>query len=105
MPMTITAVPRNYENLYGLLIKKEQQLRPKGSFYRAPGRFSGYTKWHHVKYNGWVWLRQAMSGVLVVEIESRTPEDVWQILSAFIGFLHRYFADQISSISINYPKS
>jgi len=46
-----------------------------------------------------------MSGVLVVEIESRTPEDVWQILSAFIGFLHRYFADQISSISINYPKS
>jgi hypothetical protein len=103
--MTITVVPRNYENLYGLLIKKEQQLRPKGAFYRAPGRLKGYTKWHHVKHGGWVWLRQAMSGVAVVEIESKNPDEVWKILSAFVGFLDRYFKDKISSVSINYSKS
>jgi len=69
--MTITVIPRNYENLYGSLLKKEQQLRPKGSFYRVPGRFNGFAKWHHKKYNGWVWLRKAMSGVVVIEIETR----------------------------------
>jgi hypothetical protein len=87
-----------------MLINKEQQLRPKGAFYRAPGRFTGYTKWHHKKHNGWVLLTKAMSGVLAVEIETRDEPNAWQILSAFTGFLHRYFEDQISSISINYPK-
>jgi len=102
--MTITIIPRNYENLYGLLLKQELLLRPRGAFQRAPGRLNGFTKWHHKKFNGWVWLRRAMSGVVVVEIESRSEASVWQILSAFIGFLHRYFEEQISSISINYPK-
>lgn len=102
--MTISVIPRNYENLYGLLLKKEQKLRPKGAFYRVPGRFNGFTKWHHKKYNGWVWLRKAMSGVVVVEIETRDEPNDWQILSAFIGFLDRYFRSEISSISINYPK-
>jgi|SRR5579859_3590100 len=101
--MTITVVPRNEENLYGALITKEQELRPKGMFVRAPGRFHGYTKWHHKKYDGWVWLRQAMNGVLVVEIDSKNQGKVWEILSGFIGFLDRYFKNSISSISINYP--
>src|ERR1039457_3800089 len=100
--MTITVIPRNYESLYGLLIKKEQQLRPKGAFFRVPGRFNGFTKWHHKKHNGWVWLRKAMSGVGVVEIETKDEPNDWQILSAFIGFLDRYFKNEISSISINY---
>ena len=102
--MTITIVPRNEEeNLYGSLIAKEQELRPRAMFFRVPGRFRGYTKWHHKKYDGWVWLRQAMNGVVVVEIDSKNRSKVWEILSAFIGFLDRYFKDSISGISINYP--
>jgi hypothetical protein len=34
--MTITIIPKNSENLYGMLIAKEQELRPKGAFYRVP---------------------------------------------------------------------
>ena len=101
--MTITIVPKNYHNLYGSLLKKEQQLRPRGAFYRAPGRFSRHTKWHHKRHNGWVWLSKSMSGVVVVEIETRDVANGWQILSAFIGFLDRCFNNEMSSITINYP--
>ena len=87
--MTITILPREHQNLYGALLKKEQQLRPRGAFYRAPGRYARYAKWHHKRYNGWVWLSRSMSGVVVVEIETRDAANAWQILSGFIGFLHR----------------
>jgi hypothetical protein len=45
-----------------------------------------------------------MSGGVVVEIETKDEPNDWQILSAFIGFLDRYFKNEISSISINYSK-
>jgi hypothetical protein len=44
-----------------------------------------------------------MRGVVVVEIETRDEPNDWQILSAFIGFLDRYFRNEISSI-ISRPK-
>jgi hypothetical protein len=45
---------------------------------------------------------KSMSGVVVVEIETRDAANAWQILSGFIGFLDRYFKNQISSINIHY---
>jgi hypothetical protein len=43
-----------------------------------------------------------MSGGVVIEIETRDAPNDWQILSAFIGFLDRYFKDEISNIAISY---
>ena len=100
--MTISIIPREYQNLYGALLKKEQQLRPRGAFYRVPGRYKRYTKWRHKRYKGWVWLSKSMSDVVVVEIETRDVANAWQILSGFVGFLDRYFKEQISSINIHY---
>ncbi len=100
--MTITIIPKDCENLYGMLIAKEKELRPKGAFYRVPSSFRASTKWHHKDYDGWVWLSKGMRGVVIAMIESRNRAKAWEILSDFVGFLDKYFRDEIAAINIHY---
>jgi hypothetical protein len=38
----------------------------------------------------------------VALVQSKTPDQEWQLLTSFIGFLDRHFRSFISSITINY---
>lgn len=100
----ITITPRAGENIYGLLVKKELSLRSKnqGTLHRAGGKKSGEDKWKHSSYPGWVRFQKCLGGVSVALVQARNPDEEWQLLQSFIGFLHRHFRDSISSITLTY---
>ena|SRR6266446_1384411 len=102
--ITVSVVPKQFENLYSQLVKKEQALRGKGAFYRSTSKRRGYEKWSHVKHSGWIWLQRCLGGAVMGEIQTRHAEEQWKILSAFVGFLDRYFKNKIASINVNYTE-
>ena len=100
----ITVMPRGRENLYGLLVKKEQALRKKraGTLHRYALKQKGKEKWQHDRYPGWLWFQRCLGGMLVGCIQAKNEGAEWQLLSSFITFMDRYFRDSISSINISY---
>jgi hypothetical protein len=102
--ITVTVNPKNGENIYSLLKKKELALRRKnhGTLHASGPRRLGKEKWSHSSYKGWVQFQKCLSGVLVAQVQSRDPDAEWQLLSSFVGFLDRHFRESISSISLNY---
>jgi hypothetical protein len=102
--ITVTITPKNGENIYSLLKKKELALRRKnqGTLHASGPRRLGKEKWSHSSYKGWVQFQQCLGGVLVAQVQSRDPDAEWQLLTSFVGFLDRHFRKSISSITLNY---
>lgn len=100
----VTIIPKEGENIYSLLVKKELALRNKnqGTLHRSGGKKKGEDKWIHSTYPGWVRFQSCLGGVTVALVQSKNSETEWQLLSSFIGFLDRHFRDRISNISLTY---
>jgi hypothetical protein len=100
----VQIVPREELHLYAALVKKEAGIRKKGlgTFYRAAVKKRNSTKWRHKAYRGWINLERGLSEVVLAEIRAAAPEQEWQILSAFLGFIDRHFNDRILAITIHY---
>jgi hypothetical protein len=100
----VQIVPREELRLYAALVKKEADIRRKGlgTFYRATVKKRDSTKWRHKAYRGWINLERGLSEVVLAEIHAAAPEQEWQILSAFLGFIDRHFDDRILAITIHY---
>jgi hypothetical protein len=100
----LTVTPRDGENLYGLLIAKEIELRrkSKGTLHRVGPKAKNHDKWAHSSYKGWVRFQRALGGVLVALVQSKSPDDEWMLLSSFVGFLDRHFRASISNINLAY---
>ncbi len=100
----LTVTPRKSENLYGLLVKKEVELRrkKKGTLHRWAAKQREEARWVHTSYPGWIRFHRCLGGVLVAQVNSKKPDDEWQLLSSFVGFLHRHFKESIASINLSY---
>lgn len=100
----VTIIPKERENIYGMLVKKERDLRSKnqGTLHRSGGKKQGEDKWTHSSYPGWVSFQRCLGGITVALVQSKTPETEWQLLSSFIGFLNRHCRKSISTISLTY---
>ncbi len=94
----LQVIPKEKVKLKSLLKSKERSLRGKNTSFIRKGK--GH--WKHVKYPGWIKFEGSKQGVLIVEINTRKPEQEWQLLQAFIGYLDRHFGDKIESIFIHY---
>ena len=101
----IQIVPRNGEQLYSLLVKKEIELRRRntGTFRRAAGKQKNRTKWMHASYPGWIKMQRTIGGGIAAEIGTKGKAGgEWQIIHAFLGFVDRHFADHVESVNIQY---
>ena len=100
----LTVAPRYAENLFAMLVSKEVQLRRnhQGTLHRKGTRKTGQDKWHHKSYSGSVTFQRGLGGVVVAQVESRDERDEWQLLTSFVGFLHRHLRDSISNITMTY---
>jgi hypothetical protein len=101
----LTVIPRFRDNLYGLLVAKEVELRRKarGTLHRSGPKKRGHDKWTHKTYSGWINLQRGVDGTLAATVRSRDAE--WKLLTSLIGFLDRHFRKQIASVTINYDRS
>lgn len=81
-----------------LLNQTERRLR------HGPTAFSRTSagRWAHVKYPGFIKWDLARGGILVAEVQSKRPEQEWQLLQAFIGYLDRHLGEYIQTVSITY---
>jgi len=100
----VQIVSRQDLRLYAALVKKEADIRKKGlgTFYRAAAKKRNSTKWRHKAYRGWINLERGLSEVVLGQIHGSAPEQEWQNLSAFLGFVDRHFDDRILAITIHY---
>jgi hypothetical protein len=101
----VTVTPKDDANIYGLMVKKEVQLRQKnqGTLHRKGGKKRGEEKWVHNSYAGWIRFEKSLGGVAVALVQSKTPDAEWQLLSSLIGFLDRHFRGDIGAVNISYP--
>ncbi|MGC9071007.1 MAG: hypothetical protein ACP5IO_06860 [Elusimicrobiales bacterium] len=93
----VTVIPVSGKKFKSSFKSKSKELRGKGSFV-----VKKKNKWTHVRYPGWINLSFSKGEILVVKVQSKKVDQEWQLLSAFIGYLDRYFKDTVSSISIFY---
>lgn len=100
----VTVNPKNNENIYGLLTKRELVLRKqkKGTLHRYGAKKKNEQKWGHSSKAGWITLQKCLGGVLVATVQSKNPDAEWELLNSFIGFIDRNFRDKISNINLNY---
>jgi|SRR5436190_3442714 len=100
----VTVTPREGADIYGLLVKKELELRRsnRGTLHRSGAKRRDREKWVHSSYNGWIQFQRCIGGVTVALVQARNSQDEWQLLSSFIGFLDRHFRDDMSGISLHY---
>ena len=104
--ITLTVAPRYGENLFRLLVSKEVDLRrhKQGTLHRKGVRKSGQEKWVHKAYSGSITFQRGLGGVVVALVESNDERDEWQLLTSFVGFLHRHFRDDISNLTMSYTE-
>jgi hypothetical protein len=102
--ITLTITPRAQTNLYGLLTKKESDLRKanKGTLFRSGEKKSGQARWKHVKHPGWIRQQKCLGNVVVATFQSQSPDGEWQLFSSFVGFLDRHFRGHIASMNVVY---
>ena len=102
--ITLTVAPRYGDNLCRLLVSKEVELRrnKQGTLHRKGAKKSGREKWNHKSY--WITFQRGLGGVLVALVQSNDERDEWQLLTSFIGFLHRHFRESISNLTMSYPE-
>ena len=104
--ITVTIIPRQHENIYGMMVKKEVNLRrqEKGTLHRTSLKRKNQEKWVHSTYKGWVNLQKCLGGVTLAIVQSKNLAEEWQLLSSFVGFLDRHFRDSIGSINLSYGR-
>ena len=104
--ITLTVAPRYGENLFRLLVSKEVHLRrnKQGTLHRKGAKKSGQDKWIHKSYSGWITFQRGLGGVLVALVQSNDERDEWQLLTSFVGFLHRHFRESISNLTMSYTE-
>jgi hypothetical protein len=102
----IIVIPRAGDDIYGLLVRKELALRKKkmGTLHRAGPKQRGIEKWRHASFKGWITLQKCIGGTLAATVQSKAAEGEWQLLSSFIGFLHRHFEKEIASVTFTYDE-
>jgi len=100
----IAVTPQSTHDVYQLLVQKERELRSKkkGTLHRRGSARAGKARWAHSSFPGRILLQRCLGGVCVAVIKSTTPNDQWQLLSSFIGFLDRHFRQQISGVTLTY---
>jgi hypothetical protein len=100
----VTAIPNEGVNLYSLLTKKEVALRQKGqgTLHRSGNKMAGTEKWKHASFAGWITLQRCIGGTLAAVVQSKVPQEEWQLLTSFVGFLDRHFREHIATITICY---
>jgi hypothetical protein len=100
----VQIVPREKNRLYGAMVKKEADIRRRGlgTFHRAGGKKRDEAKWRHAKHRGWIKLRRGLSEVVTAEMQTTAPDQEWQLLSAFLGWVDRHFGDQLLAVNIQY---
>jgi hypothetical protein len=98
----VHVVPRDNRraSLKSLLNEKRRELRQRGrgTFRLKAGR------WVHTTYPGSIALEQKRDGELVATLRQRGPTVDWQLLNAFMGYLDRHFAEDIDTVTVEYPK-
>lgn len=100
----VTITPKKRENVYRMLVSKERELRLKnrGTLHRGGAKQKGQDRWTHETYKGWVTLQKCLGGIVVARVQSKTPNEEWQLLTSFVGFLDRHFREAISAINLSY---
>ncbi len=98
----VQIVPRGKVRLFGAIVKKEAAIRKndRGTFYRAGRAKQNAAKWSHKRYKGSVSLRHGEDETVTAQV--RSPDQEWQMLSAFLGWLNRHFGDQVMAVNIQY---
>ena len=98
----VQIVPRGKVRLFGAIVKKEADIRKndRGTFYRAGRGTQHAAKWNHKRYKGSVSLRHGDDETVTAQV--RSPDQEWQMLSAFLGWLNRHFGDRVTAVTIQY---
>jgi hypothetical protein len=81
---------------FGMLLEKLDQGQERAA------RKRNSSKWRHRAYPGWLDIERGLSEVVLVEIHAPAPDQEWQLLSAFLGFIDRHFGKRILAITIHY---
>ncbi len=104
---TITVTPAVDEELYVLLLDMERELRQldRGTLHRKGPRRAGQEKWVHKSFKGWIKLQRGLGGVVVALVHGASERDEWQLVTSFVGFLHRHFKLGISSVTLTFGPS
>jgi hypothetical protein len=100
----IQIVPQEGLALFAALAKKEAEIHKKGlgTFYRSGAKKRNSSRWRHKAYSGSMTLERGLGEVVLAEIHAPAPDQEWQMLSAFLGFIDRHFGDRILAITIHY---
>ena len=77
-------------------------LQRLGDVLSDSGKKRNSSKWRHRAYPGWLKLERGLSDVVLAEIHAPAPDQEWQLLSAFLGFIDRHFGKRILAITIHY---
>ena len=101
---TVEITPRDKSTIYSGLVKKEAAIRKngRGTFVRKGPMRSSAATWSHKKFKGSVSLAREPAELVSAKIRSRTAEDELGLLRSFLGFVDRYFHDQVATITIHY---
>jgi hypothetical protein len=102
--INLTITPKNSENIYALMVKKEMTLRrqKKGTLHRIGCRKKNEVRWTHSSYDGRIKLQRCIGGMMVAQVSAKDVKKEWQLLTSFVGFVDRHFRTNISNINIGY---
>src|SRR5215208_3336848 len=96
----VQIVPLGRTRLYEAMIKKQgeiSKLRP-GAFSRVGGKLANKARWKHVRFKGRISLKREKSETVTAKVNSGD----WQLLSAFVGWVDRHFAEDVQAVNILY---
>jgi hypothetical protein len=98
----VQIVPRGKVRLFGAIVKKEAAIRKndRGTFYRTGRKKQNEARWNHKRYKGSVNLKHGADETVTAQVKS--PDQEWQMLSAFLGWVNRHFGDQVTAVNITY---
>lgn len=107
MQRILTIMPRKGVPLFRQMNKKVAEFlaNNRGSFVTTSREKAGVITWQHKnpEFTGKLILSKGLGEVVVVELQDRSKkQNQWQLLSAFLGWLDRYFAESVESITIHY---
>ena len=96
----VQIIPLGRTRLYGAMTKKQGEIGKlrAGAFSRVGGKLANKARWKHVRFKGWISLKREKSEIVTAKVNSGD----WQLLSAFIGWVDRHFADQVQTVNILY---
>ena len=98
----VQIMPRGKVRLFGAIVKKEADIRKndRGTFYRSGRKKQNEARWNHKRYKGSVKLKHGADETVTAQV--RSPDQEWQMLSAFLGWVNRHFGDRVAAVNITY---